>query len=64
MDELKMFCYQCSQTLKGKGCTVQGVCGKPATVAQLQDNLEVLEENYDLRLIGDPKTDIARILGG
>jgi len=39
MDELKMFCYQCSQTLKGKGCTIQGVCGKPATVARLQDNL-------------------------
>jgi len=34
-----MFCYQCSQTAKGKGCTVQGVCGKPATVARLQDNL-------------------------
>jgi len=39
MDELKMFCYQCSQTAKGTGCTVQGVCGKPATVARLQDNL-------------------------
>jgi len=39
MDELKMFCYQCSQTAKGKGCTIQGVCGKPATVARLQDNL-------------------------
>ncbi|MCK4598345.1 hydroxylamine reductase [Candidatus Bipolaricaulota bacterium] len=34
-----MFCYQCSQTAGGTGCTVQGVCGKPATVARLQDNL-------------------------
>lgn len=34
-----MFCYQCSQTARGTGCTVQGVCGKPATVARLQDNL-------------------------
>ena len=23
-----MFCYQCSQTAKGTGCTVRGVCGK------------------------------------
>ena len=39
MDELKMFCYQCSQTARGKGCTVQGVCGKVPTLARLQDNL-------------------------
>ncbi|UCD73705.1 MAG: hydroxylamine reductase, partial [Candidatus Bathyarchaeota archaeon] len=34
-----MFCYQCSQTARGVGCTVRGVCGKEATVARLQDNL-------------------------
>jgi hydroxylamine reductase len=34
-----MFCYQCSQTAKGTGCTLKGVCGKEATVARLQDNL-------------------------
>ena len=34
-----MFCYQCSQTAGGTGCTVKGVCGKEATVARLQDNL-------------------------
>ncbi|MBE0477978.1 hydroxylamine reductase [Candidatus Aerophobetes bacterium] len=34
-----MFCYQCSQTVRGTGCTVKGVCGKEATVARLQDNL-------------------------
>jgi hydroxylamine reductase len=39
MNDLKMFCYQCSQTVGEQGCTVQGVCGKPATVARLQDNL-------------------------
>ncbi|MCX7757845.1 MAG: hydroxylamine reductase [candidate division WOR-3 bacterium] len=38
-DELKMFCYQCSQTARGTGCTIKGVCGKEATVARLQDNL-------------------------
>src|SRR3972149_11039650 len=34
-----MFCYQCSQTARGTGCTVKGVCGKNATIARLQDNL-------------------------
>ena len=35
----EMFCYQCEQTLGGKGCTKAGVCGKDATVAALQDLL-------------------------
>ena len=34
-----MFCYQCQETAKGTGCTVAGVCGKPADVANLQDLL-------------------------
>ena len=38
-ESMDMFCYQCSQTARGTGCTVQGVCGKTATVARLQDNL-------------------------
>ncbi len=38
-EKLDMFCYQCSQTARGTGCTVRGVCGKEATVARLQDNL-------------------------
>ncbi len=35
----KMFCYQCEQTMGGKGCTSVGVCGKTADVAALQDLL-------------------------
>ena len=38
-ERLDMFCYQCSQTARGTGCTVRGVCGKIPTVARLQDNL-------------------------
>ncbi|WP_206460617.1 hydroxylamine reductase [Anaerovorax sp. IOR16] len=37
--ESQMFCYQCEQTLGGKGCVKSGVCGKNATVANLQDVL-------------------------
>jgi hydroxylamine reductase len=36
---MSMFCYQCEQTAKGTGCTVQGVCGKDETCATLQDLL-------------------------
>ena len=34
-----MFCYQCQETLKNQGCTVNGVCGKKGDVADLQDVL-------------------------
>lgn len=34
-----MFCYQCEQTAKGKGCTTLGVCGKNEDIASLQDTL-------------------------
>jgi len=36
---MSMFCFQCEQTAKGTGCTLQGVCGKDATTAALQDLL-------------------------
>ncbi len=35
----RMFCYQCEQTMGGRGCTVMGVCGKTPEVAALQDLL-------------------------
>ncbi len=34
-----MFCYQCEQTAKGAGCTIQGVCGKDSETAAMQDLL-------------------------
>jgi hydroxylamine reductase len=36
---MDMFCYQCEQTSKGKGCDKMGVCGKEPKVAALQDLL-------------------------
>jgi hydroxylamine reductase len=36
---MSMFCYQCEQTVQGKGCTKMGVCGKDPEVAALQDLL-------------------------
>lgn len=36
---MTMFCYQCQETVKNEGCTMQGVCGKNDSVAALQDLL-------------------------
>ncbi len=36
---MDMFCYQCQETARNEGCTVRGVCGKSAEVANLQDLL-------------------------
>ncbi|RLC62771.1 MAG: hydroxylamine reductase [Chloroflexi bacterium] len=59
-----MFCYQCSQTVRGTGCTVKGVCGKVPTVARLQDNLILTTKGmaaylYHARELGytDPEID-------
>ncbi|OEH85124.1 hydroxylamine reductase [Desulfuribacillus stibiiarsenatis] len=37
--EHSMFCYQCEQTMGGKGCTKHGVCGKTPEISNLQDLL-------------------------
>ena len=34
-----MFCYQCEQTVQGKGCEKMGVCGKNPEISDLQDVL-------------------------
>lgn len=46
-----MFCFQCEQTAQGKGCKVQGVCGKKADTANLQD--ELTSKIVELAICGD-----------
>ncbi len=36
---MSMFCFQCQETAKGVGCTINGVCGKKKDTANLQDLL-------------------------
>lgn len=36
---MSMFCYQCQETMKNQGCTINGMCGKKGDVANLQDLL-------------------------
>ncbi|MEA3222640.1 MAG: hydroxylamine reductase [Thermodesulfobacteriota bacterium] len=66
-ERLDMFCYQCSQTARGTGCTVKGVCGKEATVARLQDNLMLATKGmsaylYHARELGYTDTEIDAFL--
>ena len=40
---MNMFCYQCQETAKGKGCEIQGVCGKkPETSARMDQLLYIV----------------------
>ena len=39
MNEMKMFCFQCQETARGKGCTVKGVCGKEPETSERMDML-------------------------
>lgn len=39
MAENKMFCFQCQETARGTGCTIQGVCGKKFDTSRWQDLL-------------------------
>ena len=36
---MSMFCFQCEQTIRGTGCTINGACGKKFDTANLQDEL-------------------------
>lgn len=41
-----MFCYQCEETMNGTGCTINGMCGKKADIAVLQDRLIYALKGY------------------
>lgn len=55
-----MFCFQCEQTAQGKGCTMQGVCGKKADTSNLQD--ELTSKLIELANVSKPSEKITKIL--
>lgn len=55
----KMFCYQCEQTLGGKGCTKVGVCGKTADVAALQDLMAHMLKGLSIAAVAGRKVGIS-----
>jgi len=54
-----MFCYQCEQTLGGKGCTRMGVCGKTPEVAALQDFLIHTLKGISIAAVAGRKVNIS-----
>lgn len=59
--ENKMFCFQCQETSRNEGCTVKGVCGKEAPVANSMDLLMYALEGISVlsTAIRDNKADYA-----
>ncbi len=66
-----MFCFQCQETAKGKGCTIMGVCGKNPEVANLQDLLiysvkgvsEIMVKgNLDITKYNEIKKDVVNVI--
>lgn len=57
---MNMFCFQCEQTAKGTGCTMQGVCGKEASTANLQD--ELTSKLIELANSNEPTEEVTKTL--
>lgn len=62
-----MFCYQCQETARGKGCELQGVCGKHADTSARMDLLlyavrGIAILNSALREKGEPDRDASHFV--
>ena len=55
-----MFCFQCEQTSQGKGCTIQGVCGKAPDTSNLQD--ELISKLIELANCSNKNDEITKII--
>ena len=58
-NEKAMFCYQCEQTMGGKGCTRVGICGKTPDVAALQDFLIYTLKGISIAAVAGRKVNIS-----
>ncbi|MCM1522715.1 MAG: hydroxylamine reductase [Muribaculaceae bacterium] len=62
-----MFCYQCQETARGKGCEIQGVCGKHADTSARMDLLLYAVRgisliNRELRQRGEPNREASHFV--
>ncbi|OFX79428.1 MAG: hydroxylamine reductase [Bacteroidetes bacterium GWE2_29_8] len=55
---MSMFCFQCQEAAKGKGCDYKGVCGKTEDVANMQDLLIYALKGLAFYTIEAKKADI------
>ena len=64
---MDMFCYQCQETARGKGCEIQGVCGKKADTSARMDLLLYAVRglsliNLELREKGEADRDASHLI--
>lgn len=62
-----MFCYQCQETARGKGCELQGVCGKHAETSARMDLLlyairGIALINRELRAKAEPNREASHLI--
>ena len=62
-----MFCYQCQETARGKGCEIQGVCGKKADTSARMDLLLYAVRglsliNRELRAKNEPDREASHLI--
>ena len=67
MESHDMFCYQCQETARGKGCEIKGVCGKlPETSARMDLLLYAVRGvaaiNRALRDAGKPSREASHLV--
>lgn len=63
----KMFCYQCQETARGQGCTLQGVCGKKPETSTRMDQLLYATRglaivNCEMRKNGHADREVSRFI--
>ncbi len=57
---MNMFCFQCQETSGNHGCTVNGMCGKKAATANLQD--ELIQHLKMLACLNAPSRELGRFV--
>jgi hydroxylamine reductase len=57
---MSMFCFQCQEACRNTGCDVQGMCGKKADTANLQDQL--IQRLKMLALSREANTELGRFV--
>ena len=56
---MSMFCFQCQEATKSKGCTLADICGKKDDVATIPD---VLVKNFGIGGISSVNKDLKTMI--
>jgi hydroxylamine reductase len=56
---MKMFCFQCQETLNNQACVTEGICGKTHQVARLQDLLIYILKGISIYAVRAKELDVS-----